>query len=867
MAYYDEPVKQVLLDLATKEEGLSSLQAKQRLDDYGRNEIVQKQPLHWTWILLRQFNSPITWVLMAALIIALFVGENIDSFVILVIILLDALIGFLQEWKAENAITALKHTLGLKATVLRDGEQEVIDAAEVVPGDIVLVERGMKVPADGRVIWESALQTLESAFSGESTPIRKSIGQLATGKQVAERKNMVFAGTTVTSGRGRIVVTATGMKTQLGAIATMLEETPEDQTPLQKKLGKLSVSITCIVVAMSIIFFGVGALKGQPLMQIFFAAVALAVAAIPEGLPAVVTLSLAFGVQRMLRRNALVRHLPSVETLGSCTVICTDKTGTLTQDKMTVREIYVPHKTIAVDDIAGKNGLKCEPKQHEMIIHIGALCNNASLSHEGETQTTLGDPTEGALLMLARKHCATASTEPRLAEIQFTSERKRMTTIHQKGAKRIAYTKGAPDVILGLCCKKIVGGKVSQLTAADRERILRANEDMARRAMRVLAFAYRELSTSEAADEAVEKNLIFAGLQGMIDPPRKEAAQAIKTAQEAGIRVVMITGDHPLTATAIAKELGIPGKTMTGIQLENEPDLASVIDSVGVFARVDPAHKLRIVEALKKKGHIVAMTGDGVNDAPALKKADIGIAMGKGGTDVAREASDMVLADDNFATIVEAVRGGRTIMDNIIKFVSYIVGHNMGEVLTVFVAILVGFPLPITALMLLWINLLTDGPPAIALGLEKAEPGVMLRGPRKVDEGIITPMRLARMLVVAACMMVGALALFSWQLPNGLQKAQSIAFAALGLFQIAIVFGYRSERVLFHKLGLFSNKWLIGTVALSISLLVSAIHWPPLQVMFGTVALGAVEWSLVVVVSMALLIVSQIIIATAPTPE
>ena len=870
MAYYDESVERCLKELDATEKGLSSKETVKRLAEHGPNQLAERPGTPWYVLLLQQFNSPVVWLLLAAGIIAFFLETVVDAIVIGVIVVLNALLGYLQERKAENAIAALKKTLAPHATVLRDGQPTTIDARDVVPGDILILETGSHVVADARIIWSASLQTQEAPLTGESNPVTKHADPVERSTPLAERTNMVYSGTMTTMGRGRALVTATGMKTEIGTITHLLQETQDEPTPLQRKIVTLGTTITIGVVVLALAIFTLGILEGERIATMFFTAVALAVAAIPEGLPAVITLALALGVQRMARARALVRRLPSVETLGACTVICTDKTGTLTHDQMTVRKLYVPHKSVDVSGggYAPEGAVDGKGKDIELLLRIGALCNNATLRNEGGVWSVHGDPTEGALLVSAAKGKLDAHAlqqhEPRIAELQFTSERKRMTTVH--GTKRrVAYVKGAVDVILGRCSKKSVDGKTSALSAADRKRILDANDAMARQALRVLAFAYRPLGERDHVGEHLEKELVFVGLQGMIDPPREEVKDAIRIAHDAGIRVIMITGDHPVTAQAIATELGITGKAMTGTELSLLRDINGIVQETNVFARVDPAHKLDIISALRKQGHVVAMTGDGVNDAPALKSADIGIAMGRSGTDVAREASDMVLADDNFATIVAAVREGRAIYDNIIKFVSYLLRANLGEVLTIVGAIALRLPLPVSATMLLWVNLATDGLPALALSVEKPEPGVMGRLPREPKRPLLGRGQLVRIGVLALAMAAGVLFLFWRALPQGDAYAKTVAFCALVVAEMALVFGQRSEDAPLWRLGFLSNPWLLGAVSLSLLAQLAIVYVPFLQTLFGTVALSNGTWGGILIAGAVLFVLTQLLVLTTPT--
>jgi Ca2+-transporting ATPase len=865
MSYHDKTTKEVLTELAAPDTGLSSEEAKLRLEKYGPNVLKDAAKIHPLKILLAQFKSPIVWILLVAMFIALFAHETTDFYVIAVIVILNALLGFFQEYKAEQAIAALKKLTALKANVIRDGKQVEINSADLVPGDIVLLVTGDKVPADCRLIESTNLQTLESSLTGESTPVAKQTAAVSASAQVADRTNMAHAGTTIVAGHAKAIVVGTGKNTEIGKIATLIKEAEQEPTPLQKKLAKFSIWLTFIVIGVALTVFLTGVFKQQPLFEFFLAAIALAVAAIPEGLPAVVTMSLALGVQRMAKRNALIRKLPSAETLGACDVICSDKTGTLTHNQMTVRNLFVDGQAISVTGVGYKpEGIfSSKPHDLELLLQIGALNNDAHIEKEGNNYKVFGDPTEGALLVALQKfgiHPSQLSKQmPRQDEIEFTSERKIMTTIHTASGKKVAYMKGAPDVLIEKCNQQMVDGRPKRFTTKDKKAILDQNEKFANQALRVLGFAYKEIKGSEKKED-IEKNMTFVGLQAMIDPPRAEVKNAIKECHHAGIKVVMITGDHLTTAKAIAGELGIEGKAITGEELANMKDLNTHVDEIAIYARVNPEHKIKIVRALQKHGHIVAMTGDGVNDAPALKKADIGIAMGIAGTDVAKEASEMVLADDNFATIVSAIREGRRIYDNIGRFIEYLLSSNLGEVLTIFVSILLGMPLPIIAIQLLWINLMTDGLPAVALGLEPEEPNIMKRKPRKTNEKIIDKSRGIEMFVIGSAMAAGTLFVFNRYLQfQSLQYAQTMAFTTLVLMQLFNVLNQRSEDRSIFTINPFSNIWLVLAIASSILLQLGVLYIPAISNVFRTVGLGGMDWLWAISVSAIILVVGEII--------
>jgi len=837
--------------LQTQSTGITIEEAKRRLQQYGANEIKQSRQINPLKIFFAQFHNFVVYILLAALTISFALGESVDAVVIGVIIVLNSVFGFVQEYKAEKSIEALKNMASPRANVVRDGKEKNIDAKELVPGDVVKLQTGDKIPADARLIEQSNLQTSESSLTGESVPVKKDIQKLPEKTALADRKNMVFAGTIVANGRGFAVVTETGLKTEIGKIASLIQEKEEDPTPLQIKLDKLGKTLALVTIAIcAVVFlaevFKDGTFERSAIMEFFIIAVSLAVAAIPESLPAVVTIGLAIGVQRMVKRNALIRRLPSVETLGSTTVICSDKTGTLTKNEMTVKKIYANGVIIDLSGSGyGQEGgffvgdEKVDPLNFELLLKIGTLNNDAAF----DGNQVIGDPTEAALIVSAAKAGLNRSelekTLPRKDEIPFTSERKIMTTIHTMDGVNHAFVKGAAEIVIDRCETIYENGKTVKLTSEKRIEIKELTKSFANQALRVLGFAFKKLEESSEK----EKGLTFVGLQAMIDPAREEVKESIKKCHAAGIRVIMITGDHQTTANAIAKEVGIEGRVITGSDLENISDLESHVEEISVYARVNPEHKIHIVEALRKNGHIVAMTGDGVNDAPALKEADIGIAMGITGTDVAKEASDMILTDDNFSSIVNAVEEGRGIYDNIKKFVTYMFSSNLGEILTLFIAIMVGMPLPLIAIMILWINLVTDGLPALALSVDSIDPHIMERFPAKPDEKILSKSLVTIMILVGFSMAVVTLSLFSWYLQDGyeLRYAQTVAFTVLTLSQLFNVLNCRSERKSIFKVGLFSNVKLVIAVLLSL-LIHLAVIYTPLSVYFKTVPLNLMDW-------------------------
>ena len=860
---HDKKIDDIFRELKTNKEGLTDAEANERLKKYGYNEIKREKKISPIKILLQQFNNVLIYILIAAVIVSIFLNEKEDAIIIGIIVIVNAIIGFRIEYKAEKSIEALKKLASLKATVIRDGHEKDIDSKLLVPGDIVKLETGDKIPADSRLIEIVELKTQEASLTGESSPVKKELKTLPAKTQLADRINMVFSSTIITSGKGKAIVTQTGMQSQIGTIAKLIEEAEAEPTPLQNKLAKLGRRLGAITFVIVLIVFISGILKGEPLLEFFIFSVALAVAAIPEGLPIVVTIGLSIGVQRMIKRNALIRKLPSVETLGSTTVICTDKTGTLTKNEMTVKKIYANGKII---DVSGSgyvkkgefliNNKKINPKEFQLLLRIGALNNDAAF----DKKNVIGDPTEAALIVSAAKagidKDIVQDKFPRKDEIPFTSERKMMTTMHSINGENLAYVKGAPEVVLQKCNFIYENNKIKKLSEKRKNEILEINEQFANNALRVLGFAYKTVMDKSR----VEKNLIFVGLQGMMDPPRTEVKEAIKKCKLAGIKVVVITGDNEITAKAVAHAIGIEGKSINGRDLDKikDKELEKYAEEISIYARVNPIHKNKIVAALKKLGHTVAMTGDGVNDAPALKKADIGISMGITGTDVAKEASDMILTDDNFASIVNAVEEGRGIYDNIKKFVEYLLSSNLGEVLTIFVAIMIGLPLPLIAIMILWINLVTDGLPALALSIDPQDPDIMERHPRGSKERIISNPIIVRMFIVGIVMMIGTLAIFKLSNPeSNLMYAQTMAFSTLMFYQMFNVLNCRSEFNSLFKVGIFTNMKLWGAILISIVLQILVIH-TPLNQFFKTVPLSGIDWFYVILVSSSVFVIVEI---------
>ncbi|KJS12454.1 MAG: ATPase [Peptococcaceae bacterium BRH_c8a] len=867
--------------------GLKEREAKDRLEKTGLNVLEQDQgPAAWQ-MLLNQFKDFMVLVLLAATAVSGLLGEWTDAVTIAVIVLLNAVLGVVQEFRAERSMEALRSMTAPEARVIRDGLERKIPAAELVPGDVVLLEAGDRVPADIRVISAVDMQTVEAALTGESTPVTKHTKPLDREVEAADAANMAFMGTMLTRGRGHGIVVATGMETEMGQIAGLIREAGQEPTPLQRRLAQLGRGLVFFCLGICLLVTVIGILRGEPVYQMFMTGVSLAVAVIPEGLPAIVTVALAIGVQRMIRRNAIIRRLPAVETLGCATFICSDKTGTLTQNEMTVRRVYVGEREFAVTgegydpkgSFIGEGQTKGNP-DFEILMKVAALCNNATLfkdniqiaglfrrdkKNSSAWQIT-GDPTEGALLVMAskagfwREHLE--KKELRLAEIPFDSDRKRMVVIYGRGGQREALVKGAPDVVLQLCTHYLLDGTPVPLDKRRRLDIMDKYSSMAGDALRVLGLAYRPLSsetdTERPSPEKVEQNLVFVGLAGMIDPPRPAAVSAVHTCRRAGIKVAMITGDHQLTATAVAREMGIAGagaRVLNGEELEHlsDDDLSRMAEDVRVYARVSPRHKLRIVRALKKNGHVVAMTGDGVNDAPAVKEADIGISMGVTGTDVTRESSAMVLADDNFSSIVAAVEEGRGIYDNIRKFVRYLLTCNVGEVLVMLLAVIGGLPLPLLPIQILWMNLVTDGLPAMALGVDPIDKNVMRRPPRQPEESIFSHGLGMRIMGGGALIAVLTLAVFAYFMSadKNIDLARTAAFNTLVFLQLFYVFSCRSEHSGIMEVGLFGNPHLLVAVSVSACLQVAATQVTAIQPIFKTVPLNAFHWAVVIGVATA----------------
>jgi Ca2+-transporting ATPase len=895
--WYRMSADAVIAELDTNPQaGLSSDEAARRQAQYGPNELVEKGAKSPWLILLDQFKDTMVIILIIAALVSLFLGEIEEVFIILAIVVLNAVIGFSQEYRAEQAIAALRKLAVPEVTVLRDGRLQNIPAANLVPGDVLKLETGDLVSADGRLIESASLRAEEAALTGESAPVGKSVAAVTADSTdevpLGDRRDMVYMGTAVTYGRGTAVITETGMQTELGNIAEMIQGVVDEQTPLQRRLdglGKVLGWVSFGIIALVVVL---GLLRGEQLQNLFLVGVSMAVAAVPEGLPAVVTITLALGAQRMLKRNALIRRLPAVETLGSVTVICSDKTGTLTQNRMTVTLLDVAGRTQAIETLLTEKGMmlgaettpEAAPTERtlSLLVKSAALCNDAVIQVEPEGgQRVIGDPTEGALVVAAAD-LGLSKTEleadfPRVAEAPFTSERKRMTTVHaldrgneqKRGpwgdAPYVAFCKGAVDGLMGICRTVWTGDELVPLTPELEARILEANERSAGQGQRVLGVAFRPLDALPAdGDELdIEQDMSFVGLVSMMDPPRPEVRAAVERSRSAGIKPMMITGDHPLTAKTIAQDLTMATDEapITGQQLAmmTPEELNRMVEKTPVFARVSPEHKLSIVEALQEKGHIVAMTGDGVNDAPALKRADIGVAMGITGTDVSKEAADMVLLDDNFATIVAAIEEGRNIYDNIRKFISYTLSSNTGELFVMFVGPFLGMPLPLLAVQILWINLVTDGLPGLALAVEPPERGIMSRSPHSPTESILSRGLGSRILWIGMLMGLVSLGMGYWyflQDPNG--PWQTMIFTTLTLAQMGNALALRSDKQSLFTIGLFSNRLMVLAVTITFVLQLLLIYTAFGQRFFGTEALSLRDLGISLVASSAVFIAVEI---------
>lgn len=861
--------------------GLSSAEAEKRLAKYGENILSHKKAVHPAKIFAGQFKDFMVMILLGATVISVLMGEAVEALTIVLIVLVNAVLGFLQEYKTEKTLEALKNMAAPTAKVIRDGQEIEIPAVDVVPGDLLVLAAGDRVPADAQIVEATLLQADEAMLSGESHPVNKT-DLPQDGTQETFRKDMVYMGTIITKGRGKAVVSGTGMTTQMGQIAGMLDTIETERTPLQEKLGSLGkyIGIGCLLICAIVTVTGI--VRGEPVFDMLLTGISLAVAAIPEGLPAVVTIALALAVSRMVKRGALIRKLHAVETMGCAQVICTDKTGTLTENRMTVREIATPkycfYRADGEKGFFAKNGMAAADSEDiRRMIEIAVLCNNAqlpqerdkkSLFHPQKTEHAQGDPTEISLLEMAETaYFSTGKISrefSRIFEIPFDSQRKRMSVaVRNRQGDRWLFSKGAPDYLLELCSHYLEDGQIRLLTPSVRKKIQAQNEKMAHKALRVLGFAYK---AEPEEPEQAESDLIFVGLAGMIDPPRREAYQAVQTCKQAGIQTVMITGDHVDTASAIARDLKIldaNGRVLTGRELDRMTDdqLERELDQIRVFARVAPAHKLRIVKAFKRKGRVVAMTGDGVNDAPAIKEADIGVAMGNG-TDVTKEAASVVLLDNSFATLVSAIEEGRVIYKNIRKFIRYLLSCNIGEIVTMFFGMLMGMPVVLLPIQILIVNLVTDGLPAIALGLEPAEKDIMRKPPRKKKEGIFSDGLLSTIVFRGALIGLTTLSVFTsfYHSTQNLVVARTGALATLVITQLIHVFECKREDVGIFKMNLLNNWKLVAAVAFSAFILMLSIYLPICNLLFQTAPLSGSQMGEIVVYCAAVPILSSVVI-------
>ena len=871
--------EEALRALGSRPQGLDEAEVAARLRQYGPNQLAPSKRISPLIILFRQFASLLMLILFVAIGISYLSGETLDAAVILAILLACVLLGFIQEYRAERAAAALAKMAAPTATVIREGRETAIPSREVVPGDILVLRTGDRVAADGRLVESVNLMADEALLTGESISAEKHAEKVSQpDSPISSQCGMIFGGSVITYGRGRAVVTATGMGTEFGRIARLLEEVKVEKSPLEQRLTTIGrvLAVICLSVAAGAVLLGIS--KGEPLWPMVLWGVSLAVAAVPEALPAVVTGALAIGTTRMARRHAIVKRLPAVETMGCTTVICTDKTGTLTKNEMTVRRLFIDGRAVQVsgsgyeprgefrDEADGALLTKAHPVLKQAA-RVALLCNDAALDKVSGDWGVRGDPTEGALLVLGRKagldQARLREECPRIGEIPFSSERKRMSTIHQGPAGVFMCLKGAPESLLPHCTKVLTGQGEEPCDDTVRAKIMTEAAVMAGQALRVLGLAYRPLAdVPELTPKVEEENLVWVGLVGMLDPPRPEARAAVRRCHEAGIRVIMITGDHPDTARAISRDLGIlspEGKysgVLTGAQMNAMGDAAlfSALREVQVFARVSPEHKLRLVDLLKKQGEVVAMTGDGVNDAPALKRADIGVAMGITGTEVTKETAAMILADDNFASLVAAVEEGRAIFDNIKKYLIYLLSCNFSEILTLTGAIFLGLPLPLLALQILWVNLLTDGLPALALGVDPKAPDIMRRPPRPPREGIFSRPVTVLLVVISVSLTLVLIPLFAYYLhfnPRRLEdgglvltQAQTMVFVTLILAELVNALNCRSDIHSLFIVGFLKNRFLLASVLISLAIMIAVIHWRPLAAVFHVIPLRLWDWLL-----------------------
>lgn len=862
--WFNKSSEEIIKELSSNViNGLSSADAKLILEKNGPNKLQGKKKKSTFQLFLSQINDAMIYILLVAAVISAIVGEISDAIIILIVIFVNAIIGVIQESKAEKALEALKSMSTPKALVKRDGSIIEIPSEEVVVGDIVIIDAGRYIPADLRLIESANLKIEESAFTGESVPAEKNSDIINEENDVpiGDQHNMAFMSTLATYGRGTGIVIATGMDTQIGKIAKMLDVEDENTTPLQKKLAQLGKTLGFAAVGISIVMFIVSMFQGRDFLEMFMTSISLAVAAIPEGLPAIVAIVLALGVQRMIKENAIIRKLPSVETLGSVNIICSDKTGTLTINKMTVKKFYINGETKNLEEIDIKND------ESKLLVDGMILCNDAT-SKDG-VQT--GDPTEVALIDVGNKINIFKEdlnkAHKRVNEIPFDSDRKLMTTVNTYDKVFNVFTKGAIDSILKISNKILINGEIKDFTKEEKEKVLMASNLMSDDALRVLALGYKVIDTEHVAIDDLEKDLIFVGLMGMIDPPREEVKGSIQVSKNAGIRTIMITGDHKNTAVAIAKELGIANdisEAMSGSEIDtySDEEFTKIVNNYRVFARVSPEHKVKIVKAFKSHGNIVSMTGDGVNDAPSLKAADIGVAMGITGTDVAKGAADMVLTDDNFTTIVSAVEEGRNIFNNIKKSILFLLSCNLGEVVALFVAILLNWAAPLLPIHILWVNLITDSFPALSLGVDPGDKGVMDLPPRNPKESLFAG-RMGKLLILNG-ILIGITTLFAFVLgeylyPDSLRHAQTMAFVVLSVSQLFYSLAMRNETKSLFQVGVFKNKWLIGSILLGILLQLTIITIPFTATIFKVYSLKLKDWGIVILISLIPFVINEII--------
>ena len=861
--WYSKNSYEIIKELSSNEvNGLSSNEAKSRLEKNGLNKLQGKKKKSMFQLFLAQINDVMIYILLIAAIISMFVKEFSDAIIILIVIFVNAIIGVIQESKAEKALEALKNMSTPKALVKRDGNIIEIQSEEVVVGDIVIIDAGRYIPADLRLIEAANLKIEESAFTGESVPSEKNSETNTDNSElpIGDQHNMAFMSTLVTYGRGVGIVVGTGMNTEIGKIAKMLDSEEDNTTPLQKKLAQLGKTLGFAAVGVSILMFIVSMFQGRDFLEMFMTSISLAVAAIPEGLPAIVAIVLALGVQRMIKENAIIRKLPSVETLGSVNIICSDKTGTLTINKMTVKKFFVDDTINDLDKIDINN------KEAKLLVDGMILCNDAT-SKDGK-QT--GDPTEIALIEVGNKLNILkedlSNSNKRINEIPFDSDRKLMTTVNNYNNKNTVFTKGAIDSILKISNKILIKNEIKEFTKDEKDKVLEASNKMSDDALRVLALAYKEIDNHNIVVNDLETNLTFVGFMGMIDPPREEVKSSIDLSKKAGIRTIMITGDHKNTAVAIAKDLGIAediSEAMAGSEIDtyNDDEFVKIINNYKVFARVSPEHKVKIVKAFKAHGNIVSMTGDGVNDAPSLKAADIGVAMGITGTDVAKGAADMVLTDDNFTTIVKAVEEGRNIFNNIKKSIIFLLSCNLGEIVALFVAILLNWPTPLQAIHILWVNLITDSFPALSLGVDPGDKGVMDLPPKPPNESLFAG-KIGILLIING-ILIGATTLIAFVLgeklyPDSLKHAQTMAFVVLSVSQLFYSLSMRNERKTIFQIGFFKNKWLLASIAFGILLQFSIITIPFTANIFKVYSLSLYDWVIVILISLIPFLINEL---------